>query len=163
MSFRAQVIAVHTIHRCVKPGQAKTETSPARKPVMEEVKPGTRFTITDPAEYKDLHGSGAVVNADDPASLSPAVKEAAPTPVVPAADTNQMADQGNANGDQDQSGDTPKTAAEILAMIDDKEVQYATARAEAVKLLGKDNTPAKKDELIAALKAHKSDDEADLI
>ncbi|MGO8368873.1 hypothetical protein ACC808_10550 [Rhizobium ruizarguesonis] len=44
----------------------------------------------------------------------------------------------------------PKTAAEVLAMATDPTVQFMTFKAAAQKLLG-DKTPAKKDEIIAAL------------
>lgn len=46
----------------------------------------------------------------------------------------------------------PKTAAEVLAMADDSEVQFMTFKAEAKKVLGEE-CPAKKDEIVAALKA----------
>jgi hypothetical protein len=46
--------------------------------------------------------------------------------------------------------DTPKTPAEVLAMAADKDVQFLSFKAAAVKLLG-EKTPAKKDEIILAL------------
>ncbi len=44
----------------------------------------------------------------------------------------------------------PKTAAEVLEMAKDPNVQFMSFKAAATKLLG-DKTPAKKDEIIAAL------------
>jgi hypothetical protein len=49
-----------------------------------------------------------------------------------------------------QPDEDPKTAAEVLAMATDSNVQFMTFKAAAQKLLG-DKTPAKKDEIIAAL------------
>jgi len=43
-----------------------------------------------------------------------------------------------------------KTAAEILAMADDKDVPFMSFKSAALKLLG-DNTPAKKDDIVLAL------------
>lgn len=48
------------------------------------------------------------------------------------------------------SSDQPKTAQEVLAMANDPNVQFMTFKSAATKLLG-DKTPAKKDEIIAAL------------
>ncbi|WP_018900415.1 hypothetical protein [Rhizobium sp. 2MFCol3.1] len=53
-----------------------------------------------------------------------------------------------ANAKQDE--EPPKTAAEVLAMASNPEVQFMTFKAAATKLLG-DKTPAKKDEIVAAL------------
>jgi len=44
----------------------------------------------------------------------------------------------------------PKTAAEVLSMASNPEVQFMSFKAAATKLLG-DKTPAKKDEIVAAL------------
>lgn len=44
----------------------------------------------------------------------------------------------------------PKTAAEVLEMAKDPNVQFMSFKAAATKLLG-DKTPAKKDEIIGAL------------
>ncbi|MGR9477003.1 hypothetical protein [Rhizobium leguminosarum] len=44
----------------------------------------------------------------------------------------------------------PKTAAEVLAMASNPDVQFMSFKAAAQKLLG-DKTPAKKDEIVAAL------------
>ncbi|MGO7686268.1 hypothetical protein ACC696_16615 [Rhizobium ruizarguesonis] len=49
-----------------------------------------------------------------------------------------------------QPDEEPKTAAEALAMATDPSVQFMTFKAAAQKLLG-DKTPAKKDEIVAAL------------
>ncbi|WQO64237.1 hypothetical protein U8C40_06785 [Sinorhizobium medicae] len=46
--------------------------------------------------------------------------------------------------------DQPKTAAEVLAMANDPNVQFMSFKSAASKLLG-DKTPAKKDEIVAAL------------
>lgn len=46
--------------------------------------------------------------------------------------------------------DQPKTAAEVLAMAEDKSVAFATFKSAAVKLLG-DDTPAKKADIVAML------------
>jgi len=46
--------------------------------------------------------------------------------------------------------DQPKTAAEVLEMAKDQNVQFMSFKAAAAKLFG-DKTPAKKDEIIAAL------------
>lgn len=48
----------------------------------------------------------------------------------------------------DGGGDQPKTAAEVLAMVDT--VHFQTFKAEAIKVLG-DGAPSKKEEIIAAL------------
>lgn len=70
-------------------------------------------------------------------------------------------DPGNGDGgDGDGNVEPPKSAAEILAMLEDSSVHYSTAQAEAKKLLGDDNTPAKKVELIEALKARAAADAA---
>lgn len=45
-----------------------------------------------------------------------------------------------------------KSVDEVLAMADDSNVQFMTFKSEASKILG-DDTPSKKDEIIAALKA----------
>lgn len=47
-------------------------------------------------------------------------------------------------------GDEPKTAVEVLAMANANDVPFMAFKAAATKLLG-DKTPAKKDEIIAAL------------
>ncbi|MGO7044384.1 hypothetical protein ACCT07_02940 [Rhizobium johnstonii] len=49
-----------------------------------------------------------------------------------------------------QPGEEPKTAADVLAMATDSNVQFMTFKAAAQKLLG-DKTPAKKDEIVSAL------------
>lgn len=49
-----------------------------------------------------------------------------------------------------QQEEPPKTAAEVLEMAKDPAVQFMSFKAAAAKLLG-DKTPAKKDEIIAAL------------
>ncbi|MBY2986382.1 hypothetical protein [Rhizobium leguminosarum] len=49
-----------------------------------------------------------------------------------------------------QPDEEPKTAAEVLAMAADSNVQFMTFKSAAQKLLG-EKTPAKKDEIIAAL------------
>ncbi|MBX4889778.1 hypothetical protein [Rhizobium bangladeshense] len=46
--------------------------------------------------------------------------------------------------------DQPKTAAEVLEMAKDPNVQFMSFKSAATKLLG-DKTPSKKDEIIAAL------------
>jgi len=46
--------------------------------------------------------------------------------------------------------DQPKTAAEVLDMAKDPNVQFMSFKAAASKLLG-DKTPSKKDEIVAAL------------
>jgi hypothetical protein len=50
----------------------------------------------------------------------------------------------------DQQEEQPKTPAEVLDMAKDPNVQFLSFKAAASKLLG-DKTPAKKDEIIAAL------------
>jgi hypothetical protein len=47
-------------------------------------------------------------------------------------------------------GDEPKTAPEVLAMASSTDVPFMVFKSAATKLLG-DKTPAKKDEIIAAL------------
>ncbi|TBF08715.1 hypothetical protein [Rhizobium ruizarguesonis] len=54
---------------------------------------------------------------------------------------------GSASASDD---DQPKTAAEVLEMAKDPNVQFMTFKAAATKLLS-GNTPSKKDEIIAAL------------
>ncbi|TLX12474.1 hypothetical protein [Rhizobium sp. MHM7A] len=49
-----------------------------------------------------------------------------------------------------QQDEPPKTAAEVLEMAKDQNVQFMSFKAAASKLLG-DKTPSKKDEIIAAL------------
>nr|WP_234804694.1 hypothetical protein [Sinorhizobium americanum] len=50
----------------------------------------------------------------------------------------------------EQQEEQPKTAAEVLDMAKDPNVQFMSFKAAASKLLG-DKTPAKKDEILAAL------------
>lgn len=55
-------------------------------------------------------------------------------------------------GSQEPSGDQAKSVNEVLAMFESNDVPFMTAKSEAKKILG-DETPAKKDDIIAALKA----------
>lgn len=60
---------------------------------------------------------------------------------------------GKAKSEPEQSGsDAAKTPTEVLAMADDPAIPFMSFKAAAAKLLG-DATPAKKDEIVAALKA----------
>lgn len=54
-----KVIAKAEIHRTIKPGKAATATSPAVKPEIEIIKPGTAF-IAEGEELKALRASRAV-------------------------------------------------------------------------------------------------------
>lgn len=54
-------IALMTIQKTVEPGQAKTLTSPGKRPVVKEIAPGTILTIDDnDPDLKDLLGMTAV-------------------------------------------------------------------------------------------------------
>lgn len=53
-------------------------------------------------------------------------------------------------GGDDDEGVAPKSATEVLELAKDPAVQFMSFKAAAAKLLG-DKTPAKKDEIIAAL------------
>lgn len=57
-------------------------------------------------------------------------------------------EQATAPDDEGGDGDQPKTASEVLAMVD--AVHFQTFKAEAIKVLG-DGAPSKKEEIIAAL------------
>lgn len=54
------------------------------------------------------------------------------------------------DGDDDDGGDASKSVTDVLAMATDPNVQFMSFKAAASKLLG-EKTPAKKDEIIAAL------------
>jgi len=73
---------------------------------------------------------------------------------VPAWLVNKVRPAGETSGKKlvvnPAEGDSPKTALEVLEMAKDPNVQFMSFKAAANKLLG-EKTPAKKDEIIAAL------------
>lgn len=71
-------------------------------------------------------------------------------PVVKAwVDAGHLTVEGD--GDDDEGGGASKSVTDVLAMATDPNVQFMSFKAAAAKLLGAEKTPAKKDEIIAAL------------
>ena len=55
-----RVRAKTTINRALEPGKAKTDTTPAVPPKVQELKVGTVFVPKDQAEYDSLLAAGAI-------------------------------------------------------------------------------------------------------
>ena len=69
---------------------------------------------------------------------------------IPAWLVNKVRAAGETSGKAAAGDGEAKTAAEVLEMAKDPNVQFMSFKAAAAKLLG-DKTPGKKDEIIAAL------------
>ena len=89
---------------------------------------------------------------DDPGvTAAPALKDAAQNVDVELDRLrSQLAERDAELAKLKAQDDQPKTAAEVLAMANDPNVQFMSFKSAASKLLG-DKTPAKKDEIVAAL------------
>lgn len=78
-----KVIAKAEIHRTIKPGKAATATSPAVKPEIEIIAPGTAF-ISEGEELAALRRSRAVIDPEGStaAAVPSAQAEDAPAPAA---------------------------------------------------------------------------------
>lgn len=65
-----KVIAKAEIHRTIKPGKAATATSPAVRPEIEIIAPGTAF-ISEGEELKALRASRAIRDPEGTETASP--------------------------------------------------------------------------------------------
>lgn len=55
-----KVVALHTIVRTLEPGVAGTKDTPAKKPKVQTIEPGTVFVITDQTEFDDLTAAKSI-------------------------------------------------------------------------------------------------------
>ncbi|ASP70357.1 hypothetical protein CDO28_01475 [Sinorhizobium meliloti] len=99
-------------------------------PALQGVRSKGRAVYINPGETRDVNLEGVDL---DKAKRLPFLKI-----------------EGVSKPASNQDGDGPKTALEVLEMAKDPNVQFMSFKAAAAKLLG-DKTPAKKDDIIAAL------------
>lgn len=77
-----KVIAKAEIHRTIKPGKAATATSPAVKPEIEIIAPGTAF-VAEGEELAALRRSRAIRDPEETVKADPpVVAEDAPAPAA---------------------------------------------------------------------------------
>lgn len=111
-----KVIAKAEIHRTIKPGKAATATSPAVKPEIEIIKPGTAF-IAEGEELKALRASRAVRDpevADAPVPSATAEDDAPATKPgsKPKTSTKTASKPKNSKPKSEPAASTDKTSTE---------------------------------------------------